>query len=180
MVAQRLALIQEIQADEFWQDVTVPRLDVVRKQLRDLVKFIDKKGQRVVYTNFEDEAGKATEIELPIGGGSQSYERFKEKVRHFLRPRENQLAMQKLRLGLGLTADDLAMLDQMLADAGLGPEENYERARAEGLGVFIRSLVGMDRQAAIKAFAGFLQGKSLNANQQQFILDPAVGHGRGW
>ena len=52
---------------------------------------------------------------------------------------------------------------------GLGPEENYERARAEGLGVFIRSLVGMDRQAAIKAFAGFLQGKSLNANQQQFI-----------
>ncbi len=39
MVAQRLAPIQEIQTDEFWQDVTIVRLEAVRKQLRDLVKF---------------------------------------------------------------------------------------------------------------------------------------------
>ena len=90
-------------------------------------------------------------------------------MRHFLRPRENELALQKLRLGLGLTTDDLASLDKMLADANLGPPENYEAARNEGLGVFIRSLVGLDRQAAIKAFDAFLQGKDLNANQQEFV-----------
>ena len=57
---------------------------------------------------------------LPIGAGSQSFERFKEKVRHFLRPREADLALQKLRLGLGLTKHDLASPDAMLVEANLG------------------------------------------------------------
>ncbi len=169
MVAQRLALIQDVQTDEFWQDVTVVQLETVRRHLRELVKFIEKKGQKVVYTNFEDEGGAPTPIDLPIGGGSQSFERFKEKVRHFLRPREQELALQKLRLGLGLTQDDLASLERMLVEANLGSEENYMAAQEEGLGVFLRSLVGLDRQAAIKAFDTFLQGKALNANQQEFI-----------
>jgi type I restriction enzyme, R subunit len=63
----------------------------------------------------------------------------------------------------------LAALDKMLTDANLGPPENYAAARSEGLGLFIRSLVGLDRQAAVKAFDTFLAGKSLNANQLQFI-----------
>jgi type I restriction enzyme R subunit len=144
-------------------------LERVRQQLRELVKFIDKVARKVVYTNFEDEDGPETIVDLPIGTGSQSYERFKEKVRHFLRPRESELPIQKLRLGLGLTQEDLTSLDQMLIDASLGPEDNYEAARTEGLGIFIRSLVGLDRQAAMKAFESFLKGKALSANQQEFV-----------
>jgi type I restriction enzyme, R subunit len=169
MVAAQLALIQEIQSEEFWADITVEQLDVVRKRLRELVKFVDKRERKIVYTNFEDQGGEAVAVALPIGAGSQSFERFKEKVRHFLRPRENELALQKLRLGLGLTKDDLDALDQMLVEAQLGPPANYVAARNEGLGIFIRSLVGLDRQAAVRAFDGFLQGKALTSNQQQFI-----------
>ena len=169
MVRDRLALIQEVQTDEFWQDVTVVQLDAVRKQLRELVKFIEKTGQKAVYTNFEDELGEGAGISLPVGGAGQSYERFKEKVRHFLRPREHELPLQKLRLGLGLTRQDLDSLGRMLAEANLGPEENYEKARREGLGLFVRSLTGLDRAAAMKAFEGFLKGRDLNADQQEFI-----------
>lgn len=169
MVADRLELILEIQTDEFWQDVTVVRLDAVRKQIRGLVKFIDKIAQKSVYTNFEDETGEGININLPVGGGAQSFDRFKEKVRHFLRPREKELALQKLRLGLALTQQDIEALDRMLVDANLGTEENYQSARQKGLGLFIRSLVGLDRQAALKAFEGFLRGRDLNANQQEFV-----------
>jgi type I restriction enzyme, R subunit len=145
------------------------RLETVRKQLRELVKFIEKIGQRPVYTDFEDAAGDAIDIDLPVGGGTQSFERFKEKVRHFLRPRERELALQKLRLGLALTRQDLDALDRMLVEANLGTEENYEKARQSGLGLFVRSLVGLDRQAALRAFEGFLRGRDLSANQQQFV-----------
>ena len=169
MVADRLELIQEVQTDEFWQDVTVPRLETVRKRLRDLVKFIEKVGQKAVYTDFEDERGDDTPIPIAIGGAGQSFERFKEKVRHFLRPRERELPLQKLRLGLGLTRDDLATLERLLVEAKLGTEENYNTARQEGLGLFITSLVGLDRQAAMKAFEGFLRGRDLNSNQQEFV-----------
>jgi type I restriction enzyme R subunit len=142
MVAERLELIQEVQTDEFWQDVTVFRLETVRKRLRDLVKFIEKVGQKAVYTDFEDERGDDTPIPIAIGGAGQSFERFKEKVRHFLRPRERELPLQKLRLGLGLTREDLDALDRVLVEAKLGTEENYNTARQEGLSVFITSRSG--------------------------------------
>ena len=49
--------------------------------------------------------------------------------------------------------------------------EDVERAAQEagGFGVFIRSLVGLDRNAAKEAFAGFLDGKKFNATQIEFI-----------
>ena len=42
MVRAELELIIEVQTEEFWQDITTPILENVRKRLRSLVKFIDK------------------------------------------------------------------------------------------------------------------------------------------
>jgi type I restriction enzyme R subunit len=44
-----------------------------------------------------------------------------------------------------------------------------------GLGRFVRSLVGPDQAAAKQAFAGFLDGKVLTADQLEFI-DLIVDH----
>jgi type I restriction enzyme R subunit len=44
----------------------------------------------------------------------------------------------------------------------------------------VRSLIGLDRQAAKEALAGFLNGKSLGANQIEFvnlIVDHLTEHG---
>lgn len=70
-----------------------------------------------------------------------------------------------------LTAGDLAELERMLADGRVGGAEDINRAKAEsqGLGLFVRSLVGMDREAAKEALAGFLTGKTLGANQIEFV-----------
>ena len=51
---------------------------------------------------------------------------------------------------------------------------------SHGLGLFVRSLVGLDREAAKQAFAGFLTGKTLNASQIEFvnlIVDHLTEHG---
>ena len=40
---------------------------------------------------------------------------------------------------------------------------------SEGLGLFVRSLVGLDREAAKGALGGFLAGKTLSANQIEFV-----------
>ena len=54
-------------------------------------------------------------------------------------------------------------------------KSSRRRRRSEGLGLFVRSLVGLDRAAAKKAFAGFVDGKSLNANQLEFV-DLVINH----
>lgn len=59
----------------------------------------------------------------------------------------------------------------MLAESGLGGADELLRAtrESEGLGLFVRSLVGLDRGAAKEAMAGFIDGKVLSANQLEFI-----------
>jgi type I restriction enzyme R subunit len=59
----------------------------------------------------------------------------------------------------------------MLAAHGVGSAEQIQRAREEshGLGVFVRSLIGLDREAAKQVFATFLTGKTLNSNQIEFV-----------
>lgn len=61
-------------------------------------------------------------------------------------------------------------LEQMLVKAGTGTADDLTNVRAgDGLGLFVRSMVGLDREAAKRAFDGFLDGKTLTANQIQFI-----------
>jgi len=70
-----------------------------------------------------------------------------------------------------LTTADLAELQRMLTENGVGAAEDIQRAaeESEGLGLFVRSLVGLDRQAAKEALAGFLNGKTWSANQIEFV-----------
>ena len=70
----------------------------------------------------------------------------------------------------------------MLVDAGVGTSADIVRAKQEasGLGLFIRSLVGMDREAAKQAFGVFLTGRTPSANQIEFvnlIVDHLTEHG---
>jgi hypothetical protein len=60
MVRDQMALIQDVQTDEWWQDVTVPMLELVRRRLRDLMKVIEKQKRKPIYTDFEDEIGIET------------------------------------------------------------------------------------------------------------------------
>ncbi|EQD37873.1 type III restriction protein res subunit, partial [mine drainage metagenome] len=57
MVRDQMVLIQDVQSDAWWQDVTVPMLEGMRRRLRDLIKLIEKQKRRPIYTDFEDEMG---------------------------------------------------------------------------------------------------------------------------
>jgi type I restriction enzyme R subunit len=171
LVKEQLPLIEELQTDAWWDDVTVPMLDTARKKLRKLVKLIDPVRQQPVYTNFEDVLGEQKLIELPGLTAGVEFDKFKAKARQFLRAHEDHIAIHKLRHNLPLTATDLAELEKMLVEAGVGSAADVQRAKEEsaGLGLFVRSLVGLDRGAAQQAFSGFIAAKRLSANQLEFV-----------
>ncbi len=182
MVKDQMPVILEIQTDEWWQDVTLPMLEQVRKKLRLLVKLIEKKERKIVYTDFEDEMGEVTTIELPGFTPADSFEKFRAKARHFLKQHEDHLTIHKLRTNEPLTPTDLSELERMLAESGIGTPEDVAKAKEEshGLGLFVRSLVGLDRQAAKNALAGFLASENFSASQIEFlnlIVDHLTEHG---
>jgi type I restriction enzyme R subunit len=171
MIRQQMALIQEVQSDEWWQDVTVPMLEVLRRRLRDLVRLIEKQQRKPIYTDFEDEMGPETSVALAGLSEGADFSRFRAKAQTYLRAHQDHIAIQKLRTNKPLTPADLSELERMLAESGVGAAEDIERAKAEshGLGLFVRSMVGMDREAAKQALAGFLAGEALGANQIEFV-----------
>ncbi len=175
MVNAEMALIQEVQTDEWWRNVTAPMIEGVRRRLRALVKLIEKQQRKPIYTDFEDQIGSESAFALPGFVAPDSYERFRAKARQFLKEHEDHIAIHKLRTNEPLTPTDLAELERMLVS--IGSAEDVEKAKTENtsLGLFVRSLVGMDRQAAKNALGKFLTAGNLRANQIQF-LDEIVNH----
>ncbi|MGH8707987.1 MAG: DEAD/DEAH box helicase family protein, partial [Burkholderiales bacterium] len=182
MVREQMTLIQEVQTDEWWQDVTVPMLESMRRRLRGLVQLIDKRQRKPVYTDFEDLLGGETGFTLPGFAVGTDQARFLAKARAFLRRHLDHIAIERLRKNKPLTATDLSELERMLAESGAGGPDDIRRAAeaSRGLGLFVRSLVGMDREAAKEAMAGFIAGKTLSANQLEFVnlvVDHLTEHG---
>jgi type I restriction enzyme R subunit len=135
-----------------------------------------------VYTDFEDLLGGETEVELPGFAVGTDRAKFVAKARAFLRQHLDHVVIAKLRMNRPLTALDLAELERLLGESGAGAPEDVRRAadEARGLGLFVRSLIGMDRGAAKEALAGFTRGKTLSANQLEFvnlIVDHLTAHG---
>jgi type I restriction enzyme R subunit len=182
MVSAQMPLIQDIQTDEWWQDATTPMLEIVRKRLRSLVKLIEKAKRKPIYTDFADVMGAETMIQLPGFVASDNFERFRAKALQFLREHESDLVIHKLRMNEPLTPTDLKELERMFTNGGLANTEHLEKAKTEndGLGLFVRSLVGLERGAAKKALAGFVNDEPLSANQIEFlnlIVDHLTEHG---
>jgi type I restriction enzyme R subunit len=182
MVREQLVLIEAVAGDEWWQDVTVPMLEVARKRLRALIKLIDRAHRKPVYTDFEDQMGDEVSVALPVFQSVVDRARFLAKARQFLKAHESHITIHRLRRNQPLTPSDLFELERMMVEAGVGTPDDIARAKTEnqGLGIFIRSLVGLDREAAKQAFGQFLTGTAASANQVEFvnlIVDHLTEHG---
>lgn len=169
-VARELELILEIQTDDFWKDITVDILEIIRKRLRMLVDLIQPIERKVVITDFEDEIGSGDTVDLPEIGGGVDKARFKLKMRRFIEVHADHLALQKIRRAIPITPQDLTELEAMMLGDGAADAGVLATIRSSGgLGLFLRQLVGLDRAAAKDAFSEFVTAQKLNANQTEFI-----------
>ncbi|MDP6717685.1 MAG: helicase-related protein, partial [Pirellulaceae bacterium] len=153
VIAEQLELILELGSDEWWIDVNYSMLEEMRKRLRLLVPLIEKAKRGQIFTDFEDLMGEVTTIELPgTGGGvaNTEFNQFRKKAQHFLKEHLAEAAVAKVHSGQPLLPEDIGELQRILVAAGIGDDDSFAAAseRAGSFGLFIRSLVGLDRAAA--------------------------------
>ncbi|WP_040282181.1 DEAD/DEAH box helicase family protein [Tessaracoccus massiliensis] len=170
-VGAQAVLLEAVAGDEWWTDVTLPMLEDLRRTVRDLVRFVERTARATVYTDFVDETVEATEVHLARVTPGTNMARFKAKAEAFLRKHTDHVALQRLRRNRPLTAADLESLEDMLLSSGTGTPADlmWARESSGGLGLFARTLVGLDRQAANEAFADYLDGSRFTADQVRFI-----------
>ena len=172
-VAAQLEYLTRLQENSFWQTIDLAALEELRIRLRGLVRFLDKRIRKIVYTDFKDEVLGVRELEvvhMPKMTGTQ----YAKKVESYLSSHLDNIVIHRLRSNQPLTASDLYELEAMLQRIG---EDDGElllgrllaKSGAPSLVHFVRSLVGMDRSAAQAAFSGLLQDRSLGTPQIRFI-----------
>jgi type I restriction enzyme, R subunit len=170
-VGVHVELLTNLQTELFWQGVNVKRLDEIRQALRDLIKFLDREQQENVYTHFEDEIKTDQIKEHDVIKSHVNLQSYRDRVESYIRKNKDHMTIQKIRSNIPINGNDLLELEKLLFDG----EERGTKADfineygEEPLGYFIRSIIGLDQEAANEAFADFIQSGNLKADQMTFI-----------
>ena len=169
-VARKMDLIREVQESAFWAAGDILAIERMRNELRELMKFLDFEEAPIYYTSFTD-AVESDVTEFPIVLNYNDLDAYRRKVEQYLKENSSHLTIHKLRNNIQITQSELDELDRMLFEQGnLGSRDEFTRAYGEKpLGAFIRSIVGLDANAAKNAFSTMLEGKTLNAQQIRFM-----------
>ena len=113
-----------------------------------------------------------TLVDVPTYQTGFSPYQYRKKVESYIRANEDHVAIAKLKRNLPLTETDLAALETMLFEAEeIESRERFEQVygKDRSLKLFIRQLVGLDRNAAKDAFSQYLIGSTLTAGQIRFV-----------
>ncbi len=172
-VKAQLEFLASMQESGFWEGVDLHGLEALRLRLRRLVPFLDKKKQKIVYTDFQDQViGVRDEevVQMPKMTGVQ----YEKKVKAYLKNHLDHIVIHRLRTNQPLTATDLLGLERTLAEIGEDDGQTLltgllARSEEPSLAHFVRNMVGMDRAAAQRAFSGFLSDQSLTPPQIRFV-----------
>ena len=168
-VLRAKSMIENIKKQDFYKGISQKKLDSVREELRELIQYLDTRGRAIIYTDLKDSEIIMTFSEPTLASNyGTSYRR---RVESFIRENKNQLTISKLLSNEPITSKELMLLEEILFDGEeRGTRADFEKEFGqEPLGVFIRSIIGLEIKAAQDAFSEFLQAGNLRADQMTFI-----------
>lgn len=171
-VRAQIELIQAAQTDEYWQDITLPMVENLRRRVRSLIQFIDKTRSQPVYSALDDELGESVEVTLGSFQTGVNLEQYRRRVEWFIRSNEHHVAIAKLKHNRPLTPQDLGELERFVYQSDdVGGRDQFVACFGDDrpLTEFVRSLVGLDRNAAKEAFAAFMDEQQFNSRQIRFV-----------
>ena len=168
-VQAKMDTIKEVLTDVAWQNVSLQWLEKVRKDLRDLLKFILGQGDKSFTVDIADDISDDGMTE-----GITPRMSYKQSVLDFLSNNRNLPVLQKIYNMEQLTTADIAELERILWKE-LGSKDDYDKytkgmACGSNVAIFIRSMVGVDRKNAVRRFSEYISGNELNAEQEDFLL----------
>ena len=171
-VAKEKITLTTLQDPEAVAQLTPLQLQELGAKVRNLAGLVDQEHREVVYTDFEDQLMGSDTAYFPDLTSTVNETQYRKKVEAFLREQQDHPAIRKIREATPLSTADLTELETLLFKAGpVESREVFEQVYGAqpDLATFIRSLVGLDRETATKAFAHYLNAQVFSLNQIGFI-----------
>ncbi|MCC8044821.1 MAG: DEAD/DEAH box helicase family protein [Clostridiales bacterium] len=167
-VKAKLSVLKEVQTDAFWDANDLLQFERVRKELRELIKFLDNSDPRKpIITRLTDSVIDQQEGN-PLDA-AYDFEDYRKKVNRYVMEHGNTMAIYKLTHNIRLSDGDYQELERILTSE-LGSQEDYQREYGDTpFGLLIRRIAKMDHDAAMQAFSAFINDESLNQRQIAFV-----------
>jgi len=160
--------IKMVLSDVFWENLTLEGLEKVRTELRDLVQFVFGKGGKTFEVDIED-----TVTDNCVAEELTTYTTYRQRVLEYLAKNRNLPVLQKILNIDPLTEADIRELERILWDE-LGTRDDYRHYTqnmicGDHVAAFIRSIIGIDRAAALRLFTHFISENGLNPQQEEYL-----------
>lgn len=167
-VQAKMGTITEVLSPTAWQNASLQWLEKVRLDLRDLIKFLVGAKNPWFVVDIGDTItydGESTGITMKVT--------YRQRVMDYLAEHRDLPVLGKIYNIERLTAQDVQELERILWEE-LGNKQEYDRLTSDrpcgaNVAMFIRSVIGVDHENAIRRFSEFLSGAQLNAEQEEFI-----------
>lgn len=157
-------LIDKILNTDYVDRAGIDDFEHIRENLRDLMKYIPHK-QVIYITDYNEEILDSTWNEAELENDDLA--NYKAKAEHYVRQHQDNIVIAKLKSNQPLTQTDIESLEKILWSE-VGTKEDYEKEYGEKpLGAFVRSIVGLDMNAAKEAFSKF--SSILDSRQMYFV-----------
>ena len=174
-VREKAQVINRVKDVDYWKTVSVEALEIVRRELRGIMKYAIKPG-------YEPEPPK----HIDVADGEEEYKRilttpkfsdmpgFRKKVQEaILKVFDDNITLQKIKAGKTVSDGDLKALVSLVLTQNPAVDQKILREffeTAEPLDHAIRSIIGVDAEAVNKRFADFVvRHPRLTANQVSFL-----------
>ena len=167
-IVAKMPIIDEVLTQNFWENLSLERLERIRIELRELLKFlVGEKGQ-TFEVNVEDVIS-----DEGLANGIFTTTTYKQRVIDYLAKNKDLPVLKKIFNLTPLNQADIKELERILWEE-LGSKEDYERYTKDMIcgdyvAVFIRSIIGIDRQMAIARFNELISAASLNSQQEEYL-----------
>ena len=136
--------------------------------MRSLVKFLaDSTRLPAIVTDLSDPVLARKEGELLDPG--EDYADYKLKVNRYLNEHRDDPIIRKLHTNVPITEDEIERLGEIFTNE-LGTERDYQSTYGDRpFGLLVRSIVKLDHDAVMAAFAEFINDGALTQQQIAFV-----------
>lgn len=176
-VSDHFTTLNYMGTDEFINDSTVCKVDSVRCEIRDLIRFIEKKVFEPLITDFTDNiesTGDAIEDPVDMRITIDDFKTLEEKARFFIQNNVGEPLVKEIQDFIKPTSESISLFkSKMIKIAKTADEYNELFSNDEDLVIFVRKNIEIS-PIAITSFVELLRNNGFNDSQIKYAKELLV------
>lgn len=169
-VMAKMDVLDEVLSVHFWESKSLSSLERVRKELRDLIQYLDSGTTGQTFTidvkdTFEEDNSSVNITPIRT---------YRRRVEDYLKEHlSDDDALQKIYHLEPLSEQDINRLEQIFWEE-LGSKEEFEaqtrtKPYQHNVAAFIRSIIGVEQNVALEKYRALIHGAELTRMQEEYL-----------